>query len=81
MNGERLACLYSYKCEKATNLGINDQLLEYIQNHNFTTERRNLTISLLKKLVSYGKVNRFFCFPTLGNFKQYWSFDKLTRLV
>lgn len=53
MTGVKYACLYSYKCEKATKLGINDQLLDYVQNYSRSLEKRVLIISLLKKLTSY----------------------------
>lgn len=53
MAGLKRACLYSYKCEKATKLGINDQLLGYVQNYSRSLEKKILMISLLKKLTSY----------------------------
>ena len=53
MNGLKLACLYSYKCERATNLKINDYLLGYLNNPNPGRKERNFIISLLKNLVSY----------------------------
>lgn len=56
MNGLRLACLYSFKCERATKLGINDQLLDYVQNYkNYSRSlvKKVLITSLLKQLISY----------------------------
>lgn len=76
MNGLKLACLYSYKCTRATSLGINDQLLEYIDNSNLDI------VPMIKKLLSYPGYQKISGFTKEGNcfavkvVRAYWLGDR-----
>lgn len=82
MKGIRIACLYSYGCERATSLGINNQLFEYIQNRNLNLEKKDLIVSMVKKLLSYPGYQKISALTKRGNcfaekvVKGYWLSDK-----
>lgn len=83
LEGLKLGALYSYDCQKARMLRINELLLKFIQ----TGENREKVAELLKKLVSYN----WYCLIAKNNdikdpfaeevVRAYWTGNDLTKLI
>lgn len=81
--GLRLACLYSYGCTQAIRLRIDELLLNYIQDCNFSSE----IIPSIKKLLSFPGYQRISKLIEIKDYfdekvvRAYWLGDKQSEIA